>query len=676
VASEPAEIGILMSALITDELASEALAPQSPPESITIPERAIGEWGIALAIGFLSCLYLIPFYRFTSLIPDEGISLQGAQRILGGEVLYRDFFALVTPGSYYWTALLFKIFGNSILTARATLVVYGGVFSLLTYLLARRVCSRRNAALGASLLTITSLPYYFVSEHNWDSTLWALLALYCAVRWLETAEGGKQKAEGRNQKAAGFHSSLITHHSSLVSGLSPLVSRLSSPSLWALATGSLASLTCLFEQSKGGGLVLGLALGFLLIHCTYGEHRFFTRKPLATLARKDSHHRRHREHGEQNSVVSVPSGVKGVPRGEWIYAVLGFFWPFVVTLVYFATKHSLTAMLADWFWPLKHYNSVNRVPYGFLPISPSEWHTLHSGSIIWRLFAVFVLSPSFLVPALPILALVILGCRLFKVRERRVWDQENAYYVLICSCIGGLLLSLLVARPGLSHIMFLGPILYLVLCWIFEGKAFGGAFLPAARRPITAYALLSFSGFALALLVNATNAHHLLETRRGALRATDQDTVISYVQKYVPEGSKIFVYPYQPLYYYLTGTSNSTPYEFVYRGYHTPAQIQQVIDELDSSHTAAVLFAPSFSEIALIPFPSTPLKVLAETDPVVKEILSRYRPCETLHSAERLSYVFLVRKGSACPESQLRKSRVTRRALTQADTENVEGNSQ
>src|SRR5579875_19617 len=666
-----------MSALITDELASEALAPQSPPESITIPERSIREWGIVLAIGFLSCLYLIPFYRFTSLIPDEGISLQGAQRILRGEVLYRDFFALVTPGSYYWTALLFKIFGNSILTARATLVVYGGVFSLLTYLLARRVCSRRNAALGASLLTFTSLPYYFVSEHNWDSTLWALLALYCAVRWLETAEGGKQKAEGgrqkaegrrqkaesrrqkaesrrqkaesRRQKAAGSHSPLITHHSSLVSGLSSLVSRLSSPSLWALATGSLASLTCLFEQSKGGGLVLGLAIGFLLIHCTYGEHRFFTRKPLATLARKDSHHRGHREHGEKNSVVSVPSVVKGALRGEWIYAALGFFWPFVVTLVYFATKHSLTAMLADWFWPLKHYNSVNRVPYGFLPVSPSEWHTLHSGSIAWRLFAVFVLSPSFLVPALPILALVILGCRLLKVREHRVWDRENAYYVLICSCIGGLLLSLLVARPGLSHIMFLGPIFYLVLCWIFEGKAFGGAFLPAARRPITAYALLSFSGFALALLVNATNAHHLLETRRGALRATDQDTVISYVQKYVPEGSKIFVYPYQPLYYYLTGTSNSTPYEFVYRGYHTPAQIQQVIDEIDSGHTAAVLFAPSFSEIALIPFPSTPLKVLAETDPVVKEILSRYRPCETLNSAERLSYVYLVRKGSACP---------------------------
>jgi hypothetical protein len=41
--------------------------------------------------------------------PDEGIILQGAERILRGQVPYRDFFSFFTPGSYYLLALLFKI---------------------------------------------------------------------------------------------------------------------------------------------------------------------------------------------------------------------------------------------------------------------------------------------------------------------------------------------------------------------------------------------------------------------------------------------------------------------------------------------------------------------------------------------------------------------------------------
>lgn len=575
-----------MSNLATEELHTKpAVLRSATPEageSITVPEKSLREWRIALSIGILSCVYLMAFRRITTLNPDEGVSLQAAQRILHGEVPYRDFFSLVTPGSYYWTALLFRVFGDSILVARTALVTYGGLFSLLMYLLARRVCSRKNAALGACLLTVTCLPYYFSFEHNWDSTMWACLALYCAVRFLEERKW-----------------------------------------LWAFAVGLLASLTCLFEQSKGGGLVLGLAVGFLLITCMFGGLALFTRKRLAALA-------------------------------------LGTVLPLLVTLIYFGAKHSLAPMLADWIWPLKHYNSVNRVPYGYLPLSPSEWHTIHTGSLLWRLFALFVLSPSFLVPALPILALVLLGCRVFAVRARRAWDQENAYYILVCSCIFGLWLSTLVARPELSHMMYLAPILYLVLCWVFEGKAFGGAFLPAARRVIAAYVLLSFSGFGLALLANAASLHQPLQTRRGILRTIKQDTVAAYVQAHVPEGGRMFVYPYQPLYYYLTGTVNPTSYDFLYMGYNTPGQFKKAKQELEMDRTPAILLTPFFPSIQMTAFPGTPLGVLARGDPMVDFIFSRYRPCKTLPSAQGFSYVFLIRKDLPCPKDSDSKQKQSR----------------
>ena len=261
---------------------------------------------------------------------DEGIVLEGAQRILRGEVLYRDFFSYFTPGSYYFLALLFKIFGSSFLVARTALVFFGGVYSTVAYLLARRVCSRTSAIFVAALVTLTTLPYRFEVLHNWDSTLWACLAVYCAVRWLESPRW-----------------------------------------TWAFATGSLASLTCLFEQSKGAGLVLGLGAGLVAIAFLDRQQSLWKDKTLGLAA--------------------------------------GMAWPFLATVAYFGAQHSLSLMLADWFWPLHHYSLANHVPYGYQNWSDATRHLLFgSGSLMQRAITVLALSPCFLVPALPLAAVALL----------------------------------------------------------------------------------------------------------------------------------------------------------------------------------------------------------------------------------------------------------------------------
>jgi len=90
-----------------------------------LPEDAPADRAIVILIFVLSLGYLWVFRRYTTMEPDEGIILQGAQRILRGEVLYRDFFSFFTPGSYYLLAFLFKLFGSSILVARTALVFFG-----------------------------------------------------------------------------------------------------------------------------------------------------------------------------------------------------------------------------------------------------------------------------------------------------------------------------------------------------------------------------------------------------------------------------------------------------------------------------------------------------------------------------------------------------------------------
>src|SRR5215469_3195552 len=213
--------------------------------------------------------YLSVFLRYSALEPDEGIILAGAERVLRGEVPYRDFFAFYTPGSFYLIAGLFRIFGDSFGVARFSIVVSGALFPVITYVLARRRCSRAMSIFVASLALFTGVAYRFLVLHNWYSTLLAGLALYSALRLIETHRP-----------------------------------------VWAVALGSLCSLTALFEQSKGAGLCFGLVLGFLML-------RFIQRKQLFR-------------------------------KSELWGLVIGFAGPVLLVLGFFAAQRSLTVMFEDW----------------------------------------------------------------------------------------------------------------------------------------------------------------------------------------------------------------------------------------------------------------------------------------------------------------------------------------
>ncbi len=534
------------------------------------PEKSTQERGIVLLLFLGSCLYLSFFYNYTTLHSDEGIVLEGAQRILQGQVPYRDFFSFYTPGSYYWTALLFKIFGCSILVPRTTLVVYGGLFSALTYLLARRVCSRASSLLATGLALVVCLPYSFYVQHSWDSSLLAFLTIYSAIRLLETP----------------------------------------SPTA-AFVTGSLAALTVLFEHSKGAGLLFGLALGFAL---------------WALSTRKES-----------------------AAKKQSLTVAAGFLWPFVVTFAYFGSQHAIGPMLAGWLWPLYHYSEVNRVNYGFLHLSSVQWNALHSGSWIWRLFAFFVLSPTVLICILPLLTFGILMAQILKLLRNRTADMRAAYYVVVSAALIGLWLPAVALRPDVAHIVYLTPLFAVSGAWILDGRDIPLKLLRAGKPIVVWYLVGSFAAFGLALLLNTLAAQYRLETRRGSLRSSETDNVIPYIDEHVSAGAKIFVYPYQPLYYYLTATSNPTGYEYLQPGMHTVEQSTQVVRQLEQDGTAVALFTPSFRDFIAVSWPNTPLGVIASRDPVADYIVAHYRVCKILNSGSSI-YWFMLRKDLPCSE--------------------------
>ena len=540
----------------------------SGTKSFERPQVRRDELVTAIALFLLSTAYLCIFRRYSSLEPDEGVVLQGAERILRGEVPYRDFFTFYTPGSFYLVALVLKIFGDTLAVARTSLTLAGAGCSLFAYLLARRVCSRSIALLGGALTTVAGVAYRFLVLHNWYSTLVCCMALYAALRLVES---------GRRS--------------------------------WSFGLGSLAATAVLFEQSKGAGLCLGLVVGFLALRTSAGSE---------------------------------------VLPGSRINALLmGFAWPFLVTFAYFGVQHSISAMLQSWLWPLHHYMQANRVFFGSQNWSDHARAIIfHSGSLPVRAVKILAVSPGFVVPVFPLIAVGMLVYWILQTRRRGL-DPTHRYYVLMCSVLSGLFLSVVITRADIIHFMYLSPLWFVVLSWILGSPDLRGSMLNAARPWLTTYVIAAFGLMGLAVLVTATGAHDRIATRKGAIVTGRRESIIEYVQAQVSPGQVLLVYPYLPLYNYLTDTRSPLRYDYFQPGMNTADQAQEIVRLMQSGNVRSVLFEPWFAEKFAASWPGTPLGAIAR-DPVADYLAKNYRICRLLDSAANWRFEYLVREGDSC----------------------------
>ncbi|HEX8075924.1 MAG TPA: hypothetical protein VF545_13200 [Thermoleophilaceae bacterium] len=93
---------------------------------------------LALALLFAGAALLSGANMLDGVQPnDEGLMLQAADRIAGGQVPYRDFWWYYPPGQPYLLAGLWKLFGPSLLTWRIVRMAADAAVAVLAYRLAR-----------------------------------------------------------------------------------------------------------------------------------------------------------------------------------------------------------------------------------------------------------------------------------------------------------------------------------------------------------------------------------------------------------------------------------------------------------------------------------------------------------------------------------------------------------
>ncbi len=131
----------------------------------------------AAGVGLLALCAQLPFLDRGTVPLDEGQLVAIGDRILAGEVLYRDIYTGIFPGIYYLTAGLFGAFGADVLVTRWAAALVNAATAAVLFAVGARAMRARWAAL-APLLYVALVPFAYPALTMFN---YSPLALLCAL---------------------------------------------------------------------------------------------------------------------------------------------------------------------------------------------------------------------------------------------------------------------------------------------------------------------------------------------------------------------------------------------------------------------------------------------------------------------------------------------------------------
>ena len=146
-------------------------------------------WQVALAL--LTIGYFFALLLHTPNVYDEGLTVDGAVRILHGQLPYRDFNTGYAPAEFYMVAAVFSVFGTTLLAAR----VWDTFWRLA--ILGMAIAVAKEASPGQKihwlpLICIAMVTgacgsrlYPMTNSAMTGYTLVSLIALWCTVRYFD-----------------------------------------------------------------------------------------------------------------------------------------------------------------------------------------------------------------------------------------------------------------------------------------------------------------------------------------------------------------------------------------------------------------------------------------------------------------------------------------------------------
>jgi hypothetical protein len=419
---------------------------------------------------------------------DEGIYLAGGQRILRGQVPYRDFLAITGPGTFWIQAGIQRLLGSTLRDARLPLVFDLALLTGAVYWLTERLTGRRLALVAASFFfALETRPLFrLYVNHRWDSSAFGLLAVVLVFAGTE------------NPRFVTF----------IAAGTAAAIAAWITPSLLALLA-VLAFWLVLIKELRRQ------CIPFLLGITT----------------------------------VSVLAGGTLLLQG------------------------ALAPMFRDLLWTSRHYPVANRVPYGYGAIAPGGLHALFAGAKGTALIAratglIAVLLP----PVLPLLVYATwMGRRLL---HKEMEQREKLAALLMLASFGFIISTY--PRWSADQLLFIAPVFYVLAAYLVSRMLAG-----RTARTVAAVCVIALAVSALSYSILQVESEPSIETRVGNLRADSADqSLIKLTSGRINPGDTLFVYPYLPIVYFLTGGQNPTSYSFMQPGMMQSRDYEHVLAEL------------------------------------------------------------------------------------------------
>jgi hypothetical protein len=108
---------------------------------------------ISILIGVVSIIYYLSYYKYFKIDVDEGLLLNGAMRVLSGELPLKDFHQY-TMGRFYVLALWFLAFGKSVAVERLFFVALHCTKNILAFHVSRKIMPLPFSLIPSILLMI------------------------------------------------------------------------------------------------------------------------------------------------------------------------------------------------------------------------------------------------------------------------------------------------------------------------------------------------------------------------------------------------------------------------------------------------------------------------------------------------------------------------------------------
>jgi len=480
---------------------------------------------------------------------DEGIYLAGAERILRGQVPFRDFFVITGPGSFWIQAGILGLLGPTLRHARLSLVFDMALLTALVYWLTARLSGRNVALLvGAAFFALETRPLFrLYVNHRWDSSAFALLAVAFVFAGTE------------NPRFVIF----------MAGGIAAAVAAWITPSLLA---------------------VLILMWVWLLMVKELRRHCF-----------------------------------------PYLLGILSI--SLFATAVLFL-QGALGPMFRDLLWTSRYYPAANAVPYGYGAIAPGGLRSILAGA---QISASVARATGFLSVLLPVvLPLAVYAGWMARRLRRTPIDQHEKLATLLMLASFGLVISTY-PRWSADQLLFIAPIFYVLAGYLLSRVLTGRILRVATAGLVLALAIASLSYSVLRVL-----SEPVIETRVGRLHAETSGQSIIKLASRVRPGDSLFVYPYLPIVYFLTGGQNPTPYSFLQPGMMQAPDYETTLSAL-RAHPPQWIFYFGLSPATYHGiWPAADPRAL-ELTPVDHFILSNYHPVGILQGSG--THFFLLERG-------------------------------